>query len=448
MNKIFTIIKREYLSRVKKKTFIIMTIIGPLLMAALMIVPVYIANMSDSIYEIAIVDDTRLFYPEFKDGNKVSFTELNVNIDIALELLNENKFDAVLHIPSTGFHAPSSLRFFADKAINLNAKLYAESILEKEFESMKLAHAGIDPEVLRATQTKINIQSIRLQNDGNSQTDYPELSMALGIFGGIMIYFFVFLFGAQVMRGVMEEKTNRIVEIIVSSVKPFQLMMGKIIGIALVGLTQFSIWIILTSAIVSGVGLALPDLFNPIQSQQIEGRNGIIGNNATTNSLQLNTPASGSNANTANQILEALRAINITVMVGSFIFYFLGGYLLYAALFAAVGSAVDNEADTQQFMLPITIPMIFSIIMAQLVMNNPSGPIAFWLSIIPFTSPIIMMVRIPFGVPTIDLWISAILLILGFLATTWLAGKIYRTGILMYGKKPSYKELWKWIKYS
>ncbi len=447
MNKILTIIKREYLSRVKKKTFIIMTIVGPLLMAGLMIVPVFIAKMSDSVYEIAIVDDTRLFYTEFKDGNNVKFTELNVNIDIALELLKESKFDAVLHIPSTGFHAPSSLRFFADKAINMNAKLFAESILEKEFESMKLAHAGIDPEVLRATQTKINIQSIRLQNDGNTQTDYPEVSMALGIFGGIMIYFFVFLFGAQVMRGVMEEKTNRIVEIIVSSVKPFQLMMGKIIGIALVGLTQFSIWIILTATIISGAGLALPDVFNPASSQQMNAESGVMGTLNATGSMQPTTNIEVNN-NSLNQILESLRAINISVMIVSFIFYFLGGYLLYAALFAAVGSAVDNEADTQQFMLPITIPMIFSIIMAQIVMTNPSGPVAFWLSIIPFTSPIIMMVRIPFGVPLIDLWISAILLILGFLATTWLAGKIYRTGILMYGKKPSYKELWKWIKYS
>lgn len=444
MNKILTIIKREYLSRVKKKTFIIMTIVGPLLMAGLMIVPVFIARMSDSLYEIAIVDDTRLFYSEFKDGNNVKFTELNVNIDIALELLKENKFDAILHIPTTGFHAPSSLRFFADKAINMNAKLYAESILENEFESMKLAHAGIDPEVLRATQTKINIQSIRLQNDGNTQTDYPEVSMALGIFGGIMIYFFVFLFGAQVMRGVMEEKTNRIVEIIISSVKPFQLMMGKIIGIALVGLTQFSIWIILTAAIVTGAGLALPDVFSPVPSQEIITQPGAMGNLNTTS---IKPASMDVNNESVNQILESLRAINIPVMIGSFIFYFLGGYLLYAALFAAVGSAVDNEADTQQFMLPITIPMIFSIIMAQFVMANPSGPIAFWLSIIPFTSPIIMMVRIPFGVPTIDLWISAVLLILGFLATTWLAGKIYRTGILMYGKKPSYKELWKWIKY-
>ncbi len=443
MNKTFTIIKREYLSRVRKKSFIVMTILGPLLMAALLIVPVFIARMSDSVYEVAIVDDTRLFHTEFVDANNVKFTDINIDVDSAIELMKANKFDAVLHIPTTAFQAPSTLRLFSEKAINMNAKLYIENILRNEFELMKLAHAGIDPEVLKATETKISITAIRLLRDGHEQTDYPEVSMGLGIFGGILIYFFVFLFGAQVMRGVMEEKSNRIVEIIVSSVKPFQLMMGKIVGIAMVGLTQFLIWIFLTFAIVGTVSAAMPDVFRFTPQQNI-----YISSAQSLNPAELqqqmqqveqqNTPA--------GQIMEALGAINYKVMILSFIFFFLGGYLLYAALFAAIGSAVDNEADTQQFMLPITIPMIFSIVMAQMVMNNPAGPVAFWLSIIPFTSPIIMMVRIPFGVPWFDLWLSVILLILGFLATTWLAAKIYRTGILMYGKKVSYKDLWKWVR--
>ena len=420
-----------------------MTILGPLLMAALLIVPVFIAQMSDSVYEVAIVDDTRIFYTEFVDANNVKFTDLNIDIDSAIEIMKADKFDAVLHIPTTAFQAPSTLRLFSEKAIDMNAKLYIENILRNEFELMKLAHAGIDPEVLKATETKISITAIRLLKDGHEQTDYPEVSMGLGIFGGILIYFFVFLFGAQVMRGVMEEKSSRIVEIIVSSVKPFQLMMGKIIGIAMVGLTQFLIWIFLTFAIVGTVSAAMPDVFRFTPQENI-----YISSSQSLNPAELqqqmqqiqqhNTPA--------GQIMEALQAINYKIMILSFIFYFLGGYLLYAALFAAIGSAVDNEADTQQFMLPITIPMIFSIVMAQMVMNNPSGPVAFWLSIIPFTSPIIMMVRIPFGVPWFDLWLSITLLILGFLGTTWLAAKIYRTGILMYGKKVSYKELWKWVR--
>ncbi len=445
MSKTFTIIKREYLSRVKKKSFIVMTILGPLLMAALLIVPVFIAQMSDSKYEIAIVDDTRLFHSEFVDANNVEFTDLNVNIDLAIELMKEEKFDAVLHIPSTAFHAPSTLRLFSQKTVNMDAKLYVENILKNEFEAMKLAHAGIDAEILRATETKISIQAIRLMRDGQEQTDYPEIRMAVGIFSGVLIYFFVFLFGSQVMRGVMEEKTSRIVEIIVSSVKPFQLMMGKILGIALVGLTQFSIWIILTGAIVAGVRTAMPETFRYTPREQI-----YVSTSQSLNPAELQKQVQQiEQQNTAaGQIMEALGAVNIFVMIFSFIFYFMGGYLLYAALFAAIGSAVDNEADTQQFMLPITIPMIFSIIMAQMVMNNPSGPVAFWLSIIPFTSPIIMMVRIPFGVPDYEILLSATLLIAGFLATTWLASKIYRTGILMYGKKISYKELWKWLRHS
>ena len=443
MSKTFTIIRREYLSRVKKKSFIVMTILGPLLMAALIIVPIFIARMSDSVYEVAIVDDTRLFYDEFTDANNITFTDLNVNIDSAIELMKMNKFDAVLHIPTTAFQAPSTLRLFSEKAINMNAKLYIENILRNEFELMKLAHAGIDPEILKATETKISIQAIRLLKDGHEQTDYPEISMALGIFSGILIYFFVFLFGAQVMRGVMEEKSNRIVEIIVSSVRPFQLMMGKIVGIALVGLTQFLIWIGLTFAIVGAVRTAMPETFRFTPQDNIYISTAQSLNPAELEAhmqqiQQQNTPI--------GQLFEALGAINLDVMILSFIFFFLGGYLLYAALFAAIGSAVDNEADTQQFMLPITIPMIFAIVMAQMVMNNPMGPVAFWLSIIPLTSPIIMMVRIPFGVPWFDLWLSMALLILGFIATTWLAAKIYRTGILMYGKKVSYKDLWKWIK--
>jgi ABC-2 type transport system permease protein len=421
-----------------------MTILGPLLMAALLIVPVFIAQMSDSIYEVAIVDDTRLFHTEFVDANNVKFTDINIDVDSAIELMKANKFDAVLHIPTTAFQAPSTLRLFSEKAINMNAKLYMESILRNEFELMKLAHAGIDPEVLKATETKISITAIRLLRDGHEQTDYPEVSMGLGhIWRYPDLLLCIFISVPRLCEGVMEEKSNRIVEIIVSSVKPFQLMMGKIVGIAMVGLTQFLIWIFLTFAIVATVSAAMPEVFKFTPQENI-----YISSAQSLNPAELqqqmqqveqqNTPA--------GQIMEALGAINYKVMILSFIFYFLGGYLLYAALFAAIGSAVDNEADTQQFMLPITIPMIFSIVMAQMVMNNPAGPVAFWLSIIPFTSPIIMMVRIPFGVPWFDLWLSVSLLILGFLATTWLAAKIYRTGILMYGKKVSYKELWKWVR--
>ncbi|HSV87605.1 MAG TPA: ABC transporter permease, partial [Bacteroidales bacterium] len=277
-----------------------------------------------------------------------------------------------------------------------------------------------------------------------ARTDFPEVSMGLGFVTGFLIYLFIFLFGSQVLRGVLEEKTNRIVEIIVSSVKPFQLMMGKIVGVGLVGLTQFLIWVVLTFAIVTTVQSAFPDTFRftPEEEVYVTGAQTL-----DPAELQQQLEAAQAQNTFAGQILEGLAAINFPVIILSFLFFFLGGYLLYAAMFAAIGSAVDNEADTQQFMMPVTIPLIFGIIMMQAVLENPDGPLAFWLSIIPLTSPIIMMVRIPFGVPYTEVALSAALLIAGFFFATWMAAKIYRTGILMYGKKIDYAELWKWIRH-
>lgn len=444
MNKIITIIKREYLSRVRKRSFIIMTILGPILLAALMVGPALIAIMSDADYEVAIVDDTNMFYSAFTNNRNVNYTHLQTNIDSSLELMRNGKFDAVLHIPEIAFQAPSSLRLFSVKSINFNAKAHMESVLKNEFESLKLTIAGIDPEILMAIETRININAVRIEKDGQERTDFPEVSMGLGFVSGLLIYMFIFLFGSQVLRGVLEEKTNRIVEIIVSSVKPFQLMMGKIVGVGLVGLTQFLIWVVFTFAIVGGVRTAFPELFKFTPAEQIYVT---ASQSLNADELQRQMEIAQQQNTTAGQIMEGLAAINYPVVILAFLFYFLGGYLLYSALFAAIGSAVDNEADTQQFMMPVTIPLLFSIIMMQTIIQNPSGTVAFWLSIIPLTSPVIMMLRIPFGVPFADLAISAVLLVLGFLFTTWLAGKIYRTGILMYGKKIDYAELWKWIRY-
>lgn len=444
MSKIKTIIHREYISRVKKKSFIVMTILGPMLLAGLMIAPVVISQLSDKKYEVAIVDQTFMFYDRFQDTNSVVFTQLSGSVDPAIEHMHEGRYDAVLHIPEIAFEAPSSMRLFSAKATNLNAKTYIENVLKHEFESLKLGAAGINQEILRGIETPISIHAIRIRKDGIEQTDYPEISMALGIVSGILIYIFIFLFGSQVLRGVMEEKTSRIVEIIVSSVKPFQLMMGKIIGVGLVGLTQFLIWIVLTFAIIGTVRTAAPELFSFASEEQVYVTGSQVLN---PQELQQQMESMQESNTTAGQVLQGLAAINFPVMIAAFIFFFLGGFLLYSALFAAIGSAVDNEADTQQFMLPVTIPLVFSFIMAQMVMNNPSGPVAFWLSIIPLTSPVIMMVRIPFGVPYTDIIISMASLIAGFVFTTWLAAKIYRTGILMYGKKITYGELWKWIRY-
>ena len=323
--------------------------------------------------------------------------------------------------------------------------MHIANALEKELERQKLATYNIDnlENILATIKTNVNIRTIIWQDDGGEKESHSELAMITGYIGGFLIYFFIFLFGAQVMRGVIEEKSSRVVEIIVSSVRPFQLMLGKIVGIGLVGLTQFLLWVALSFTLVL---LAQQIFFAELGTPSSET---VVPEDLFSSStLQQSQPIGAEDAGRITEIFSSISAINFGVMLGSFLFYFLGGYLLYASLFASIGSAVDSETDTQQFMLPITIPLILSIIVMMNAIMNPEGPVAFWFSIIPFTSPIIMMARIPFGVPVWEVALSGGLLVATFILTTWLAGKIYRTGILMYGKKVNYKELWKWIRYS
>lgn len=444
MNKILIIIRREYLSRVRKRSFIIMTILGPLLMAAIMIVPIYIAQMSDEVKTVAVVDEEGIFYKRFTDTDNIKFIYLNEDKDQVLDSMDQRGYYCVLYLPDEFLSKTSTgVLYYSKTQPSISVKSYIETSLKKEVEASKLKLQGIDQDVLDKIKTDISLTLYKSTGKGLTEKGSTEVSTVLGLFAGIMIYMFIFLFGTQVLRGVIEEKTSRIIEVIVSSVKPFQLMMGKIIGIALVGLTQFLLWVLLTFSIVAIAQSAFPDTFKFNKST-----NPPIGTNKVATELQaqqINTEQYKNQQ--THDLLESISSINFGVMIIAFCFYFLFGYLLYAALFAAVGAAVDSEADSQQFMLPITIPIIFAIVMSQFVINNPNGPIAFWLSIIPFTSPIIMMIRLPFGVPIFDQLLSYSLLILGFLFCTWFAGKIYRVGILMYGKKPSYSELWKWMKY-
>ena len=444
MNKIPIIIRREYLSRVKKRSFIVMTILGPLLMASMLIVPIFIARMSDETKTIGVVDEKGIFYNSFPNTENIKFEYLNIGIVEAKKKFDSSNYSALLYLPAEFISKPSTGALFSDKQPSLTVKSYIEDVLKKEIETMKLASSGIDKKVLESIQTNINISTIKLKGKGLEEKSNTEVSTVLGMFSGILIYMFIFLFGTQVLRGVIEEKTSRIVEVIISSVKPFQLMMGKIIGIAMVGLTQFVLWIVLTFSLVTIFQTAMP---NTLKFNKTEAHPYGTSNIYTKDQVkELNEAAQYKNQ-AMHEMLESIGNIDFGVMIFSFLFYFLFGYLLYAALFAAVGSAVDSESDTQQFMMPITIPLIFGIVMSQFVINNPEGPIALWLSMIPLTSPIIMMVRIPFGVPIYQIVLSLSFLILGFLLCTWVASKIYRTGILMYGKKTSWLELWKWITY-
>jgi ABC-2 type transport system permease protein len=449
MKKIWLIIQREYLTRVKKRSFVVMTFLGPVLMASVWIVPMLLATKSEGTKTIEVLDETGLFFEEFKETADTKFIYIVDDLQTAKENLAASENFAILYIPKSSYSTPISFYLYSYKKPGLSLKLYLQESANKILENKKLMDVyGIDEETLASVKSNITLVVEDIETNKKS---FTEISWALGFIGGMLIYFFIFMYGSQVMRGVIEEKTSRIIEVIVSSVKPIQLMLGKIVGIAMVGLTQFLLWVVLTLGIVTA--------FTAIYSEQIADYK--MGEQPVTDPGQLfpsdamgmpdtqqGLEALGSDEN-IGQILEVFFSINYGVIIFTFIFYFIGGYLLYAALFAAIGSAVDNEADTQQFMMPVTLPLIFSIIIGlSFVLNNPDGSVAYWLSLIPFTSPIIMMIRVPFGVNIYtDLIPSMILLVLGFLATTWLAAKIYRTGILMYGKKVSYKELWKWLTY-
>jgi ABC-2 type transport system permease protein len=454
MNKIKLILQREYLTRVRKKSFIVMTILGPILFAALVIAPAWIASLEDTdVKKIAVIDSSHIFENQLPETEYIKFDYLrNISVDEIQKGFQQTEYYAVLYISHIVANTPSSIVLYSDKQPSFSVKSHISNAIEKEIEQGKLEAAGIDQNILKSVKTDISIRTIQWTESGEEKESSTELAMIVGYISGFLIYFFIFMFGAQVMRGVIEEKVNRIVEIIVSSVKPFQMMMGKIIGIGLVGLTQFALWVILTLILITGAKSFIFTEIGTQSAQQVVAQDFMqSGSGSDVNPVQEGNAdelaSTVNNNKKVKQIFEAIQHVNVALMIGSFIFFFLGGYLLYGSLFAAVGSAVDNETDTQQFMLPITIPLILAIIVMINAINSPQGPIAFWFSIIPFTSPIVMMVRIPFGVPYWEIALSMGLLVLTFMGTTWLSGKIYRTGILMYGKKVNYKELWKWIRY-
>jgi ABC-2 type transport system permease protein len=431
MHKIWLIIQREYLVRVRKKSFIIMTLVGPLLMAALMVVPIWLATVSDDTQRVEVLDESNWLGSKLKDDKDMKFVPITGTLEAAKKRLADDDEAALLYIPPFELDNPAGIKFFSHENTSLSTQSGLENMLKKAIEERKLSVSGVDKAVLDKLKTKVEINTVNLSG-GDEKSSNAAVSSAAGYVGAFLIYIFIFMYGVQIMRGVIEEKTNRIVEVVISSVKPFQLMMGKILGIAAVGLTQFLLWIMLSTAVVSFVSARFQvDRFSDKKIEET-----------------MKTTKDVGQAKDMNKIISGIDNLNVPLLVGCFLFYFLGGYLLYGALFGAVGSAVDNETDTQQFMLPITIPLIMSFVVAQtIIIQNPNGPVAFWMSIIPFTSPISMMLRLPFGVPVWQLLLSMVLLIMGFVGTVWLAGRIYRVGILMYGKKVNYRELSKWLFY-
>jgi ABC-2 type transport system permease protein len=408
MNKILLIIQREYVTRVRKKSFIIMTLLVPALFAAMYAVIAYVATDKDETMHIVnVIDNNGGFKGKFHDQKFIKYLYPDKSLPAAKKDLKSDD-DLVLNIPA---NTKDTAQLYSKKKTTLSLADDIQREMNDIASGVSLVKAGIDTASLHKIKSNMIIKSSEITDTGEKSTNMGA-TYALSFAGAILIYMSLFIYGAQVMRGVIEEKTSRIIEVIVSSVKPFQLMLGKIIGVGLVGLTQFVLWITLSAAITYFVGSNASSVHSPVST-----------------------------------FVHSLGA-NAAYEIGCFIFYWITGFLFYSALFAAVGSAVDSETETQQFMFPITLPLLFTYILSvSYLFMVPDSPLAFWLSMIPLTAPVAMMVRIPFNVPAWQLAISMSLMVVGFIFTTYIASRIYRVGILMYGKKASYKELVKWFFY-
>ncbi len=431
MNKIWLILKREYFTRVRNKTFLLSTFLLPIVMLLFIFGSAFFAMSSkEKLKKIAVINDPGIFKANLKGDSVRLIFDFATNVDSTN--FSSKGYDAVLNLNNDTVTRKFTIH--SKKQLGIDAQGMIESKLDRAYEINQLQKKGIRKETLDSISKQANgaftVENRLPSEKGKSKEVNAQLNYGVGFGSGILIYITMFIFGAMVMRGVMEEKTNRIAEVIVSSVKPFQLMMGKILGIAAVGLTQFFLWIVLIMILSTAIGA-----FVPHELMQQAGE------------MNKNMPMGGNSAMAMKlmDIKQTVSNVNWSLIISCFVFYFLGGYLFYASLFAAIGSVINEDPqEAQSLMLPITMPIIFAFIIMTSNLNTPDSTIMVWASMIPFTSPIVMMARIPSGVPWQQLVLSMALLIVGFLFTTWLAAKIYRTGILMYGKKASWKEMFKW----
>ncbi len=413
-SKWWLILKREYLFRVKKKSFILITLIMPILLASFVVLPVYLMNNANKkTYKVAVFDASNSL--TFSDTKEIKFEQVGTNNMEQLKTQSEKKdYDAVLQVPKDLDHGEAVLYLLSDKDVKITDLV--RSAYQQAIEQYRFKKYNVKPQLLAQIKAPAKLSVLKWTEKGATKSSVG-VRIILATFGAVLLYFFMFLYGGLAMRSVMEEKVNRVVELIVSSVRPIELMFGKILAILFVALTQFVLWGVLTFLIIKSLGISEQNSSFMVQ---------------------------------VNQALQMLKHVNIGLWIFSFLFFFLTGYLLYGSWFAAIGSAVDVETDAQQFVFPLTLPIIFAIIFMQPIIFNPDGQLAFWLSIIPFTSPIIMPVRISFGIGEAVMWweyiLSLILMILTVWGSLWATAKIFRMGILFYGKRPSYKDLWKWIK--
>ncbi len=426
------------MSRVRKKSFLVMTLLTPVLMVLLCCIPAVITLFSGAdMRNVTIVDQTGLYKDVYESNDEYTYTYLNSETT-AEQMRSDEEPYAYIVITDNLLQNANAMTIYSHKQTTAGFEMEVTDRMEEYLHEQKLASFDIPnlQQIIDESDVDINVSSIRFDEKGDTQTS-AGLATIVGMLSTFLIYMFLFMYGSMVMSSVMQEKTNRIVEVMVSSVKPFELMLGKIISVGLVGLTQIGIWVVL----IVGLGLGASLLIGiPLFS----------GNEAEMLTQAQNMGGAAMNSDIDPEMLDAIQTlagIDFTQIVVCLILYFIGGYVIYASLFAAIGSAVDNEADTNQFLIPITVIILFAFYVGVFSAENPEGGMAWWCSMIPFTSPIVMMVRIPFGVPVWEIILSLALLYASAIGMTWVAARIYRVGILLYGKKPSYKELFKWIKY-
>ena len=444
MNKIGIIIGREFNERVRKKSFIITTLLTPLLMIGLMVAPMLLTQYSGSEQKcIAVVDDSKLIGQHLQSNDEILFEQTPLTIELA-RIEYSDRF-AILHIGKSIMENPGDVRLYTNSTASITLEMNIASQLESVIEEIKLQRLNIEdlPSILASIKTNINLQSYSngTPADSDSESNTGEkanssiVATVVAYVLSFMLYMFILIYGVMVMQSVIEEKNSRVLEVMVSTVRPLDMMLGKILGVASVALLQIAIWI----ALIMGVGyFVMPELIPDEMSMAVA----MLQQGASPESL-------GTDADMG--LLQAIDTLTdmgyLMKIIGSLLVFMIGGFLLYAALFAAIGSAVDNPQDAQQLQTPVTIPIILSLFVMLSVINDPTSELAFWFSMIPLTSPIVMMARIPYDIPGWEIALSLGILIATFVVVVWGAGKIYRIGILMHGKKPSIKELWKWMRY-
>lgn len=437
MNHLPLIIKREYLTKVKNKSFIIMTFVSPLIMIALIVVVAYLSQLNkDKQRTISILDETGMVGEVFKNTDHTTYNLLSdTSLETAKELIKSKEEFGLLYIKKSAdsSNVINEVRFFSDESPSLSILSGLERKIEKKLEDVKLQNDGVDIAKIEASKTNIDIAQETFTGEKTSKID-SYLKLGFGGAAGYLLFMFIIIYGNMIMRSVIEEKTSRIIEVIISSVKPIQLLMGKIIGTSLAGITQFAIWVILGTVMVFVLSAIFGFNIADMQTPQQEIMQQAMQTQGMENEMQL--------------AINSFLNLPLANLVIAFLLFFVGGYLLYSSLYAAIGAAVDNETDTQQFMMPILMPLILAVYVGVFtVIDDPHGTVSTIFSFIPLTSPVVMLMRIPFGVPLWQQAVSLLLLIGTFIFAVWFAAKIYRVGILMYGKKPSYKELYKWLKY-